>query len=293
MWKTRSTSTLLTSAPKTVVVTGATSGVGEAIAAQLAARGHRVIGVARTAARAEAALARCVAARSGPTPEFLLADLSILAEVRRLAAELVARTDRVDVLILNAAVARPRREMSADGYEMDFATNHLSAFLLARLLDDRLRAGAPARVVTLSSSAQRHVKTVDLEAMVTGENFHHLHTYSATKLLTLWFTTELARRLAGTGVTANAADPGFVRTGLGRDAPGAFGVFLRVAGPFQSSPAQAAITPVRLATSGELDGVTGRLFAHGKDVPLSELAHDRHRAEQLWELSSQLCGLGQ
>lgn len=277
----------------TVVVTGATSGVGEAVAAQLAAEGHQVLAVARNAATADDACRRLAGSRPVMMPEFLLADLSDLSQVRSLAREIVSRVDRLDALVLNAGVARPRREQSVDGYEMDFATNLLSPFLLTRALEGLLRANAPARIVTLSSSAQSHVKAVDLEAMVTGVNFHHLRTYSATKLLTVWFTTELARRWSGSGVTANTADPGFVRTRLGRDAPGTFGLFLKVVRPLQVSPAKAARTPAHLATSPDVAAVTGRLFANCKEVPLSGLAKDRQQAEQLWSLATRLTEAGQ
>jgi len=275
--------------PKTYLVTGATSGIGEAVtAALLTTRGARVVGVARTAERARAATDRLRRRLPDAEIDYLTANLSEMAQVRRLAAQLCARVSRVDGLILNAGVARPRRELTADGFEMDFATNHLSAFLLVRELDDLLRASAPARVVAVSSSAQMHVKAVDLDAMVTGNGFHHLRTYSATKLLTVLFTNELSRRLAGSGVSANSADPGFVRTRLGRDAPGAFGMFLKLARPFQLSPAKAAVTPVFLATSPEVDGVTGGYFAKCRPARTGDLAQDPVVAERLWELSTEL-----
>lgn len=192
------------------------------------------------------------------------------------------------MLILNAGVARPRRELTSDGFEVDFATNHLSPFLLTQLLTDLLRASAPSRVVTVSSSAHQHVKALDLDALATGRDFHHLRTYSTTKLLTVLFTVELARRLAGSGVTANAADPGFVRTALGRDATGPFGVFLKIVRPFQLSPDKAAATPVHLATSPDVADTNGAYFNRSRPRSTSALAQDRMTAERLWTLSNEL-----
>lgn len=219
---------------------------------------------------------------------MLTADLSDLGQVRALAGQVTAGHPRLDVLVLNAAVARPRRELSADGFEVDFATNHLAPFLLTRLLVDLLQASAPARVVTVSSSAHHHVKRLDLDAMVTGENFHHMRTYTATKLLTVMFTNELAGRLAGSGVVANTADPGFVRTALGRDAPGGFGMFLNLIRPFQLSPDRAAETPVHLATAAAAAETSGGYFAKCRPRTPSALARDTEAGARLWNLSTDL-----
>lgn len=140
----------------------------------------------------------------------------------------------------------------------------------------------------MSSAAHRHVKALDLDALIDGEGFHHLRTYSATKLLTVLFTRELARRLDGSGVTANAADPGFVRTALGRDATGMFGAFLEVMRPFQESPDRGAATPVHLATSPEVTATSGGYFAKGRPATPSPLAQDQAIAERLWALSTDL-----
>ncbi len=272
----------------TCLVTGATSGIGEAIATQLAAQGAQVLAVARTIERGDAAAARIRRTVPDAHIEVMTADLSVMGEVESLADRVTGHWDRLDVLILNAGVARPRRELTPDGFEVDFATNHLSAFLLTQRLRDLLCASAPARIVTISSSGHKHVKRIDCDGLVTGENFHHLRTYSATKLLTILFTTELARQLAGTGVTANAADPGFVRTGLGRDAPGAFGLFLKAARIFQLSPDKAASTPVYLATSPEPAGDTGGYYAKSSPITPSSLAQDQSAAARLWTLSTEL-----
>jgi retinol dehydrogenase 12 len=274
----------------TCLVTGATSGIGEAIARQLVTAGHHVIVVARTTERGQRAQQRIAVRTSAGQVDLLTADLSNMGEVRALGHRVQADYPQLDVLVLNAGVARPRREMTRDGFEADFATNHLSAFLLAQTLGDLLVASAPARIVTVSSSAHAHVTSVDLDAMVTGGNFHHLRTYSATKLLNLLFTSALARRLDGSGVTANAADPGFVRSNLGHDAPGLFGAFLALARPFQLSPVRGAATPVHLATSAEVAGITGGYFVKSRPATPSPLAQDHQLAERLWDLSTRLVG---
>lgn len=263
----------------TCLITGATSGIGEATATRLAAEGFDVLGVARTAERGRDAATRIRRRVPDASVEFVVADLADLRQVRALAAEVSARRDRLDVLILNAAVARPRRELTVDGFERDFATNHLSGFLLTRQLRSTL---PPARIVALTSGSHRHVKDLDLAALPTGENFHHLRTYAATKLLAVLFTAELARR----DVTAYAADPGFVRTALGRDAPGLFGAFLKLARPFRASPAAGAATPVHLATAPGLG--RGGYFADRRPARPSALATDPHLATRLWELSTDL-----
>lgn len=276
----------------TCVVTGATSGIGEAVATGLAAQGADVVGVARTAERGAAAVGRIRLAVPDARIDMLVADLSVMDQVASLAERIKSRVSRLDVLILNAGVARPRLEVTADGFEVDFATNHLSAFLLTQQLTDLLCASAPARVVTVSSSAHRHVKDLDLNDLASGRDFHHMRTYSATKLLTVLFTAELARQLAGSGVTVNAADPGFVRSALGRDATGAFGVFLKVMRPFQHSPTKGATTPLYLATSPEPAATSGGYYAKCRPAKTSPLAQDHTAAQRLWALSSDLVTRG-
>lgn len=272
----------------TCLITGTTSGIGEQIAAGLAARGADVLTVARSADRAAQALARLRSRVPDARIETLTADLSILSQVRTLADQVKARRNRLDVLVLNAAVARPRRELTCEGFEVDFVTNHLSAFLLTQLLGDLLRSSAPARVVTVSSSGHRRVKHLDLDALPEGRNFHHIRTYETTKLLNVLFTAELARRLAGSGVTANAADPGFARTALGRDAPRVFGLFLKASRPFQLDPTKAAATPLQVATAADLHGVSGGYYANCQPTPPSDLAQDPAAARRLWQLSEML-----
>lgn len=272
----------------TYLVTGATSGLGEAIATDLAIRGGHVLMTARTAQHGEFAVARIRQLAPGADLTVLTADLAVLGQVQELAAHVLDRCGRLDTLILNAGVARPHRELTVDGLEVDFATNHLSPFFLTHLLGDLLRVSAPARVIAVTSSAHRHVRMIDFDALPTGIDFHHLRTYSTTKLLNVLFISELSRRLAGSGITANAADPGFVRTALGRDTAGAFGMFLKVMRPFQTRPDKAAAAVVHLATSSEIADASGAYFTNYQAGAPSALAQDRPAALRLWTLSTQL-----
>ncbi len=272
----------------TCLVTGATSGLGEETAIQLASLGAHVLVVARSRDSGEAAAARIRQRVPGARITVLTAGLAVLGQVKNLAEQVLERCDRLDVLVLNAGVVRPRREFTVDGLEVDFATNHLSPFLLTHLLGDLLAASAPARIVTVSSSGHRHVKTIDFDALPTGTDFHPLRTYSTTKLLNILFTTELSRRLAGSRITANAADPGFVRTALGRDTTGAFGMFLKAMHPLQTGPAKAAATAVHLATSPAVAETSGAYFTNCQPTAPSVLAQDPTAALRLWTLSTQL-----
>jgi NAD(P)-dependent dehydrogenase (short-subunit alcohol dehydrogenase family) len=267
-------------------VTGATSGVGEAIAAQLAERGARVLLGARTTERGEVAADRIRSRVPDADLGVAAADLSLMREVRSLAYEVMDSTKRLDGLILNAAEARSDLVLTEEGIETNFATNHLAGFLLMHLLLRQLRSSVPARVVVISSSVHSQVRMVDLNSVVTGAPLTP-DSYRTSKLLNILFVQELARRLQGTGITANTADPGFVRTDLGRYATGRRRMLLTLTRPIQSSPERAAATPIYLTTSAEVAGVTGGYYADGHPKELSGLATDRKLARRLWAVSAQ------
>jgi NAD(P)-dependent dehydrogenase (short-subunit alcohol dehydrogenase family) len=272
---------------KTCLVTGATSGIGKATAVRLAELGATVLAVARDRARGEQAAAAIRRRAPRAQVEVLTADISRLGQVRTLAAQVRDRYDRLDVLVNNAGVAKFRPELTPDGLGVTFATNHLGPFLLTNLLLDQLRQSAPARVITVSSDRHKQQRTIPWDDLEPGRDC----TYKASKLLNILFTYELARRLVGTGVTANCLSPGFVRTELGREATGAFRVFLRLSRPFQTSPEAGAQTSVYLATSPEVAEVSGRYFEKSTPAESSALSRDPAAAERLWQLSTQLSGL--
>jgi retinol dehydrogenase 12 len=275
---------------KTCLVTGATSGIGEETALRLATLGATVIIVARDAARGAAAAEEIHRRVPLARVETMTADLSSLAQVRRLAGEVQARCDRLDVLVNNAGVISMRRQLTADGFETTFATNHLGPFLLTNLLRGLLERSAPARVITVSSAAHRQVRTIPWDDLPRGAQAGQGQAYPLSKLLNILFTLELARRLAGTGVTANCLHPGFVRTALGRNVTGVLGAVVQLVTSFRPGPAIGAETSVYLASSPEVAGVTGGYFIKCKPAEPSALARDSQAAARLWALSEELAG---
>ncbi len=273
-------------AGKVVAVTGANAGIGKAAALALARMGARVAMVSRSRERGEAARAEVVRESGSAAVDLFLADLSAQREVRRLAAEIRERCGRLDVLVNNAAVYTRERRLSPDGIELQFAVNHLAPFLLTNLLLDLLERSAPARVVTVGSEAHRPVR-LNWDDLQGERRYSGLRAYGTAKLANLLFTRELARRTAGTGVTANAVHPGVVGTEL------LFGGWgpLRLLRRFMRTPEQGARVVVRLASAPELEGVTGRYFRDEREVQPSAAALDDDAARRLWRLSAELTGL--
>jgi retinol dehydrogenase-12 len=276
---------------KACLVTGATSGIGKETALRLAALGAAVTILARDEARGEAAAAEIRRRVPLAHVETMTADLSSLAQVRQLAAQVLARFGRLDVLVNNAGVISLRRQLTADGLEITFATNHLGPFLLTSMLRGLLERSAPARVVTVSSAAHRQVRAIPWDDLARGDRAGNAQAYAVSKLLNVLFTTELARRLAGTGVTANCLHPGFVRTALGRDVTGIPGAAVRLALRLRPGPEAGASTPVYLASSPEVAGITGGYFVKSRLSRPSALASDAQAAARLWALSAELAGL--
>lgn len=271
----------------TCVVTGASAGIGKATALGLARMGARVGIVARSRERGEAARAEVMReAAGGAGVELFLADLSIQAEVRRLAAEIRERCPRLHVLVNNAAVYTPKRPLSPDGIELQFAVNHLAPFLLTNLLLDVLARSAPSRVVTVSSEAQR-TSPLEWDDLQGERRYRGLRAYATTKLANLLFTRELARRLADTGVTANAVHPGVVGTEL------LLGGFrpLRLLKRVLRTPEDGARVVLRLAAAPGMERVTGRYFRDEGEIRPSAAARDDEAARRLWRVSEELTGL--
>jgi retinol dehydrogenase-12 len=275
---------------KVCLVTGATAGIGLVTARELARKGARVILVGRATERCSRAAEEIRALTGSTAVEWLVADLSSQADVRRLADQVRSRWPRLDVLVNNAGGIFIKRQESADGIEMTFALNHLSYFLLTCLLLPVLEQSAPARIVSVASEAHRGVSIAfdDIEGKT---RFGGWRAYQRSKLANLLFTYELARRLGGKRVTANALHPGFVRTTIFRE-PGLVGWLLRrAADVIALSPEAGAKTSVYLASSQEVAGTSGQYFDKEKPRESSPQSHDLIAGERLWRLSEEMTGL--
>jgi retinol dehydrogenase 14 len=279
-------------AGKTVLVTGGSGGIGRATAAGLAALGARVGITGRDRARAEAAAAQIARETGNPAVDVFVADLSVQPEVRRLAAEVLAAYPRLDVLVNNVGGTWAHRHVTPDGLEHTFALNHLAPFLLTNLLLDRLRASAPSRVVTVSSGAQA-MGRIDFDDLQSERRYSGQRAYNASKLANVMFTYELARRLEGTGVTANVLHPGVVRTAFAAEDPTrVYKLLTPVARLFMKTPEQGAATSIDLASSPDVEGVSGRYFANRRPKRSSKASYDAQAAARLWQVSAGLVGLG-
>jgi len=275
---------------RTVLVTGATSGIGLAASRELAGMGAEVVLVGRDGARLEAALSAVRARASSGRVSALCHDLSSLAAVRALAREVRERHPRLHVLVNNAGGVSPDREVTADGFERTFAVNHLAPYLLTRLLLDRMVDSAPARIVTVSSVAHRRAR-IDLSDLQLERGYAIMRAYGQSKLANVLFTRELARRLAGTQVTASCLHPGAVATGIWSRAPGYARPLLAFMKLFMLTPEQGAETIVRLASGPDLEQLTGAYLEKGKVVDPAPQAQDDAMARRLWDESARLVGL--
>jgi len=273
---------------KTCLVTGATSGIGEVAALELAREGARLVLVGRSREKAEATADRIRREAGNPAVQYLLADLSSRAEVRRLADEIKARHPRLDVLVNNAgAMFAPRRE-SVDGIEMTWALNHLAYFRLTDLLLDTLKAGAPSRVVSVASDAHRMVSGINFDDVEGKKSYKAFRIYGQSKLANILFTRELARRLEGTGVTANCLHPGFVATNFTTGEGWLYWAMKQAARVMAVTPERGAQTTVYLASSPEVGGTSGGYFAKSRPAKTTAAGRDDGAARRLWELSERM-----
>jgi NAD(P)-dependent dehydrogenase (short-subunit alcohol dehydrogenase family) len=276
---------------KTCLITGASQGIGLAAAVEIARAGAHTVLVARSPERGEPAVKE-VRERSGNADvSLLVADLSSQAAVRKLAADFKAGHDRLHVLLNNAGGVFMERTESIDGIETTFAVNHLAYVLLTELLLDLIKASAPARIINVSSAVHGggHIDFEDLQHQKKWAGFR---AYSDSKLANVLFTYELARRLSGSGVTANCLHPGVVATGFGKNNKGLFKTFISMGGPFLLSPEKGARTSVYLATSPEVEGVSGKYFDKSKAVASSQESYDTQVARRLWDVSNQMTRQG-
>jgi retinol dehydrogenase-14 len=277
-------------AGRTVLVTGGTGGIGKATALGLAAMGACLAITGRDRNRVEAA-ARDIRAAFGTQVDGLVADLSVQSDVRRLAAEVVQRLERLDVIVNNVGGYWDTRHVTTDGLERTFALDHMASFLLTNLLLDRLMISAPARVVTVSSCAHTGGR-IDFDDLQGERSYSGARAYNQSKLANALFTYELARRLQGTPVTANVLHPGVVHTSFGAEDPARVQrLLVPLIRAFMKSPARGAATSVHVASAPELSQVTGRYFANSTTARSPARSYDQALAARLWQVSADTVGM--
>ena len=270
---------------KVAMVTGANAGMGKEISLGMARRGATLVMVCRDAKRGEAARSDVQDQTGNPNVELLVADLSSQQSIRQGVREFTARHDRLHVLVNNAGLSSSNRTETVDGLETVFATNHLGPFLLTNLLLPVLTSSAPARIVTVSSGAQAMGK-IDFDDLQSTHGYGEIRSYNASKLANILFTYELARRIKGSGVTANAVEPGFVKTNL--KVPFPFSVFSFMRG----KAVDGAKPSIFLASSRDVEGISGTFFNNkGVAIKSSKITYDDSVAHRLWEHSSKLTHL--
>jgi NAD(P)-dependent dehydrogenase (short-subunit alcohol dehydrogenase family) len=276
----------------TVVITGATSGIGEVAADHLAQYGARIVFVARDRERGEA-MRKHLRAVAGHTDHVVhYADLSKLSEMKRVAHEIADSEPEIDVLINNAGAMFNSRQVTEDGLERTFALNHMAYFVMTNILLDRLKATPGARIVSTASDAHRGNR-LNFGDLQSARNYSGYAVYGRTKLMNILFTRELARRLAGTGVTANCLHPGFVATRFGEEAgSGLFSIALGIGKNFALTPEQGAETIIYLASSDEVANVSGGYFVKCKQATPSREAQNDDDARKLWDESAKIAGVG-
>jgi NAD(P)-dependent dehydrogenase (short-subunit alcohol dehydrogenase family) len=275
---------------KTIVITGGTSGIGAVAARKLAGMGARIILVARSRSRGAVTLAQLEKLAPSRGHKVHYADLSQLAEMKRVATEIAASEPRIDVLINNAGALFNRRRITSDGLEYTFATNHMAYFVLTDILRERLIASAPARIINTASRAHES-GNLELDDLQSEKSYFGFRVYGTSKLCNILFTRTLAQRLQGTGVTANCLHPGFVASSFGDESGGFLALVVRALKIFAISPEQGAETIVYLASSPDVAQTSGKYFVKSKPATPSKAARDDELAQRLWEKTMMLAGL--
>jgi NAD(P)-dependent dehydrogenase (short-subunit alcohol dehydrogenase family) len=272
---------------KTILITGATNGIGLVAAHTLAGRGAQTVIVSRSAEKCAQVSEQIKQETGNLQVEYIAADLSTRDGVQHAAHEFKKRHPRLDVLLNNAGAMFVSRQLSADGIEMTFALNHLNYFLLTVLLLDTLKVSGPARIVNVSSNSHRGGK-INFDDLQLKKGYNGMGAYSQSKLANILFTYELARKLEGTRVTANTLHPGFVNTGFGKNNGGLVKFGMGLLRPIQRKPREGAQTSIYLASSPEVEGVTGKYFEDSKAVPSSPASYNHAAAERLWQVSLEM-----
>ncbi len=275
---------------RTCMITGASSGIGRETATALAQLGAKLFLVCRDRARGAETAAEIRSKTGSQDITVLLADLSSQQSIRQLAAEFLKTGEPLHVLVNNAGVVNLTRTLTVDGFEMVFALNHLAYFLLTNLLLDRLGTSAPARIINVASHAHRWA-AVDFDNLQGERSFRAMRIYGQSKSANILFTYELARRLQGTGVTANCLHPGAVATGLGKNNGAWARTIIGILRPFFRTPAQGARTSIYLASSPDVTATTGKYFVDCRPARSSNASYDEAAARRLWKISAELTGI--
>jgi NAD(P)-dependent dehydrogenase (short-subunit alcohol dehydrogenase family) len=278
---------------KTVVVTGGTSGIGEVAAFRLAGQGARIVLIARDPKRGDVTLSMLKQANPAADHKVHYGDLSSIADMKRVATEVANTEPRIDVLVNNAGAVFLSRQTSVDGLEMTFATNHMNYFVVTNILLDRLKATPGARIVSTASEAHKSGK-LDFDDLQSAKSYSTFRVYGTSKLCNILFTRELARRVDGTGVTANCLHPGFVGTRLGQNNATNFFIkaLARTIMTFGISPEEGAKTIIHLASSPDVATISGEYFYKCKVAEPSLAAQDGDAAKRLWDVSAKIAGVG-
>ena len=272
---------------RTIIITGANSGIGKATAMGLAEMGAHVVMVARSRKKGQRAQDNIRRQTGNDRVDLLIADLSTRDAIRELASEIHSRYHRIDVLVNNAAILTGKRRTTPEGFETQFFVNHLAYFMLTGLLFERLRESAPSRVVNLASTSHSR-GTINFDDIQYERDYKGWQAYANTKLMNVVFTYELARRIAGTGVTANCVHPGVIHTNLLRNFNALLNVLFHALQAFFKKPEDGAETPIFLASSPDVEKVTGKYFRYCAPVGTSQESNDPAVARRLWEMSEDL-----
>ena len=272
---------------KICLVTGSSSGIGKVTARELARMGATVVMVCRDRAKGEAAQAEIKTTSGNEQVDLLLADLALLADVRRIAAEFKQKYTQLHVLIHNAGGINSTRKVTPEGFEATFAANYLAPFLLTEQLLDVLKASAPARIINVSSTAHQNGR-IDFDDLQGQKRYNLWKAYGQAKLALLLFTYELARQLQGSGVTVNALHPGVIGSNFGQGLSGFYRFGWKLVAPFMTSVEQGAQTTLYLATSPEVEGVSGKYFANRKERKSSPRSYNEATRLRLWQVSKEL-----
>lgn len=268
------------------MITGANSGIGKATALGLAKLGATLVFVCRDKARAEEAVLEIKEKTGNDSIDLILTDLSSQKEIHNLVVEFNKRYDGLDVLINNAGVNLHKQILTEDGIESTFAVNYLAQFMLSNLLFNKLKNGNPARIINVASSVQ--AKSIDFDDLNGNNHYRQLKAYAQSKLAVILFTHEFARRIKGTGVTVNCLHPGYVKTNMIRKFRPFVKYFYHLVGLFLLTPKKGAKTSIYLASSKEVNGVSGKYFKRKKEKKSGKASYDKSLAEHLWDISVKL-----